>query len=224
MRLYLVRHGETISNQKGLVEGQGQDNINFGSALSPNGVFQARCLANILANVPFYKLYMSPALRTRKTAKEIEEHNSFATIAINDSDLLETNFGIFEGTVFEKYKKKYPDLYKIDLENSSRVIHPEGESVIETYKRVCRVIDRIIADHCGKNVNILIVSHGGPLSMILIHIFNWNLDKMLHVIRWHNCGLTIIEWQQKYPRIICMNDISHLKSDHKLRLKSAKAV
>lgn len=233
-RLYLARHGETEANRLNIVEGQGIG-VNFnpaflalskigGSDLNQTGIKQAQNLSLALAGVDIHMMYTSPALRTIQTANCIlfwDEKNPRTLLCKKHKGLLETNFGIFEGMDFEEYKKKYPDLYKIDQEKPSQVAFPEGESRKETYERVCRATGEILTAHCG-NDNVLIVSHSSPLSMILIHIFKWDFDKMLYVIKWHNCGLIIIEWKRPGygPQIICMNNIGHLKKEHQERLMS----
>ena len=136
-------------------------------------------------------------------------------------DLAEINFGILEGFSGKKAREKYPDLFKTYHEKPSQTYFPKGEHVTQAYKRVGRAIDEILAAH-DLNENILIVSHGGSMAFMFIHIFKFDLDTMFHAIRHHNSGLSIIEWEKPdKPSIICINDISHLKNEHAQRLKES---
>ena len=47
MRVYVVRHGETEENRKGIVQGQ------LDTKLNAAGVQQAKCVARALKDVPF---------------------------------------------------------------------------------------------------------------------------------------------------------------------------
>jgi broad specificity phosphatase PhoE len=89
----------------------------------------------------------------------------------------------------------------------------------EAYERVGRSINLI--EH-ARNESVLIVSHGGTMALIFLYLFDLDMDKHFHSIRHNNCGLSIIDlenldkWNvpQHKPRIICMNNISHLTYEH----------
>ena len=222
-RLYLARHGETESNLLKIIEGRsGGVFPGRGSPLNHNGWLQAVSLGHALAEVKINCVYMSPARRAVETADQICLWTNVDNMPLKRSivrDLVEINFGILEGLNGKKAREKYPDLYKIYDEKPSQTVFPEGESVLGAYNRVSRAIIKILAGHT-LNENILIVSHGAVMTFIFVHIFKLDLDNMFYAIRHHNCALSIIEWENPdNPRIVCMNDISHLKSEHTQRLK-----
>ena len=226
-RLYLVRHGETAANVFKIIEGQGAGFPEYGAPLNHTGLSQADLLGRALAEVNFNHVYMSPAKRARETANLICLWAEDVWIKANKvplkraivPDLLEMNFGVLEGLDGGKAKEKYPDLFKTYREKPSQTVFPEGESVVGAYNRVGIALSEIVAEH-NLNENVLIVSHGAPLTFIFIHIFKFDLDNMFYAIRHHNCGLSIIEWDKPdNPKIVCMNDIGHLKNEHIQRLK-----
>jgi len=221
-RLYLVRHGETDANVFKIIEGRGAGFPEYGNPLNQTGLSQAGLLGRALAEVNFNHIYMSPAKRARETAYKICHWTENDHISLKISvipNLLEINFGVLEGLDGGKAKEKYPDLFKTYREKPSQTVFPEGESIVGAYSRVGLALSKILAAHTF-NENILIASHGAPLTFIFIHIFKLDLDNMFYAIRHHNCGLSIIEWDKPdNPKIVCMNDISHLKNEHIQRLK-----
>ena len=220
-RLYLVRHGETEANHLKIMEGRGRGAPLYGSSLNFNGFYQASLLGHALTVVNIHHLYMSPAKRAIETANQICRWSRM-DMPLKKSvfpDLLEINFGVIDGLDSGKAREKYPDLFKIYREKPSQTVFPEGESVVGAYNRVGIALSEIVAEH-NLNENVLIVSHGAPLTFIFIHIFKFDLDNMFYAIRHHNCGLSIIEWDKPdNPKIVCMNDIGHLKNEHIQRLK-----
>ena len=62
MKLWLVRHGETVCHRCGLYSGHAP------TPLTPRGVAQARALGERLRAVPFDKVFCSELTRTGTTA------------------------------------------------------------------------------------------------------------------------------------------------------------
>lgn len=107
---YIVRHGETELNVKGLLQGI-QD-----SALTPLGEKQAKVLAIELRNVDFDLIFSSDLLRAKRTAEIIALERN---LAVKTSELLrERQFGKFEGrpreelAVFDQVFEKLSDKEK----------------------------------------------------------------------------------------------------------------
>lgn len=76
---YIVRHGETLWNVKGLLQGIKD------SALTPTGEKQARELAAELESVNFDVIFSSDLLRARRTAEIIALERK---LAVKTSQLL----------------------------------------------------------------------------------------------------------------------------------------
>ena len=108
MDLYLIRHGETIDNVAGLYAGVRD------SALTNHGVEQTVRLGDYFARngVQFTHLFSSPLSRALKTAQAIQTAQSKLSTAAKDEtaktspgvvqipDLIEQNFGFYEGKPF----------------------------------------------------------------------------------------------------------------------------
>lgn len=215
-RLYLLRHGQTDANVSNIIAGQRPD-----MPLNETGLKQAELTAKALSQAVFHRIYMSPALRARQTAKQIFEHHVPTVFGNVEDCFREINFGVLEGLTFEKSKELYKDLLETYRDYPSLCAFPEGESMNEAYERISRCINKILIEH-PQNESILIVSHGGTMALIFLYLFDMDMDKMFHAIRHNNCGLSIIDLEnvdkwgapQHKPRIVCMNDISHLKEEH----------
>ena len=87
--LLLVRHGETLWNQQGRMQGQ------HDSPLTTVGLQQAKQLAQRLKDASFTALYSSDLGRAHQTARCIADETGHEIVA--DRGLRERNFGIFEG-------------------------------------------------------------------------------------------------------------------------------
>ncbi|MBI2635141.1 MAG: histidine phosphatase family protein [Parcubacteria group bacterium] len=215
-RLYLLRHGQIDANVLGIIAGKTPD-----MPLNETGLRQARLTAKALSRAVFHKIYMSPALRARQTAKQVSEHHVPAVFGEIQENFREINFGFLEGVSYKEIGESHADLLELYRETPSQCVFPKGESMADAYNRVGRGINKILIEH-PVNENVLIVSHGGTMALIFLYLFDLNMDKMFHSIRHNNCGLSIIDlenpdkWDtpRHKPRIICMNGISHLKEEH----------
>ncbi len=207
-RLYLVRHGETDANLNQIVQGQLID-----PPLNETGRKQARLTALAMAHMDFKHIYFSPSLRARQTAQDIFEcHEPPFWHAEKHPGLMEINQGVFEGMTTEEVQKRYQNLYWTYKNRPAQMFFPDGESMIEAYMRVNRTVQAIL-EKTPDDDNILIVSHGGAISLAFIGLFAWNLSTMYHGTHYENCSISAVEWPKNSSRlrILVLNDTCHLK-------------
>jgi ribonuclease H / adenosylcobalamin/alpha-ribazole phosphatase len=81
-----------------------------------------------------------------------------------DDDLIETDFGAWEGLTFAEAAERDPELHRNWLRDIS-VAPPNGESFASVVDRVRRARDRIVGEYSGATV--LVVSHVTPIKMVL---------------------------------------------------------
>jgi ribonuclease H / adenosylcobalamin/alpha-ribazole phosphatase len=81
-----------------------------------------------------------------------------------DHDLIETDFGAWEGLTFGEAAERDPELHRRWLRDTS-VTRLDGESFDSVAGRVRRARARIINEHNGENV--LVVSHVTPIKTLL---------------------------------------------------------
>jgi probable phosphoglycerate mutase len=140
LRVYLVRHGETVWSLAG--QHTGKTDI----ALTPHGERQALALAPVLRAVHFDHVLTSPALRARRTC----DLAGFGACAVTDASLAEWDYGDYEG-------KRSKDIRKFEPGWSVwRDGCPGGESASQVTARA----DRVIASLRAMSGNVLVFSHG----------------------------------------------------------------
>jgi len=81
-----------------------------------------------------------------------------------DADLIETDFGAWEGLTFAEAAERDPELHTRWLRDTS-LAPPDGESFDTVAQRVRRARNRIIAEYGGASV--LVVSHVTPIKTVL---------------------------------------------------------
>ena len=81
-----------------------------------------------------------------------------------DDDLIETDFGDWEGLSFGEARERDPELHARWLGDTS-VAAPGGESFDEVHARVAGLVERVTAEHAGRTV--LLVSHVTPIKTAL---------------------------------------------------------
>src|SRR5262245_14347132 len=133
MLLYCIRHGESLYNLEGRI--QGQTDV----ALSPLGERQSQALAADLATSPIDAVYSSPLKRAMQTAKPI-------ALALNldvrsDDRLKELHAGIFQGLLASELAERFPEAaaawrsqdpdYRIPDGECRRDLMTRGRSVLE---------------------------------------------------------------------------------------------
>src|SRR6267154_1048841 len=125
--LYLARHGETAWSLSG--QHTGLTDL----PLTPNGERNARRLADRLKGIPFAKVFTSPLQRATRTC----ELAGFATLAEADPDLVEWNYGQYEGLRSAEILAQRPD-WQLFRDGA-----PGGESPAQIGARADRVVQRL---------------------------------------------------------------------------------
>jgi probable phosphoglycerate mutase len=145
-QIWLVRHGETEWSLSG--RHTGRTDI----PLTARGEQAAAALQPRLAGRSFAKVLTSPLLRARRTC----ELAGFAAVAVNDADLLEWNYGEYEGLRTAEIRVQRPGW------NPFRDGCPGGETVAELAARASAVVDALRT----LNADALLFAHRDILRMI----------------------------------------------------------
>ena len=156
-RFLLLRHGQTELSVQRRYSGRGNPE------LTDLGRRQAQAAAKYLAEQGgISAVISSPLQRARATASSAAA--ALGLDVVVDDDLIETDFGAWEGLTFSEAAQADPDLHRRWLRDTS-LEPPDGESMAAVRDRVQRVRDRIVVDHAGETV--LVVSHVTPIKSIL---------------------------------------------------------
>ncbi|BBZ33111.1 bifunctional RNase H/acid phosphatase [Mycolicibacterium confluentis] len=156
-RFLLLRHGQTELSVERRYSGRGNPE------LTDLGRRQAEAAAAYLAaRGGISAVISSPLQRAYDTAAAAAKALGLE-VAVDD-DLIETDFGSWEGKTFSEAHEADPDVHTRWLRDTS-VTPPGGESFDDVHTRVRRARNRIIAEHGESTV--LVVSHVTPIKTLL---------------------------------------------------------
>lgn len=206
MKLYLVRHGETLWNKKRIFQGKKD------SALTDVGMEQALMLGAYLQNneIEVDEIYSSPLGRAYNTAKFIFPNRDIVT----DERLAEMGFGLWEGKDIldiqaEAEENYYNFFHKAHLYDEKK---HKGESFSEVEERVKEFLAMLIDNYKGKTV--IVVSHGLLLKVLMKAIKNETLEMFWKTEVFNNTSLSLLEynntWEIKY-----ISKLEHLPEELK---------
>lgn len=151
MELYVLRHGETDYNQKGLL--QGRTNV----PLNDNGRKQAQNTCWMLSNVHFDLVISSPLKRALETASIVVPNHAIWI----DPRLEERFLGEYEGKPASEYNQA---LYHNYLINSKEY---GVEGIKELIERVRDLIEELKKNYSKETI--LLVTHGGWINALLYY-------------------------------------------------------
>ncbi|MBU9765618.1 bifunctional RNase H/acid phosphatase [Mycobacterium sp. TNTM28] len=156
-RLLLLRHGQTELSVARRYSGRGNPE------LTDEGRRQADAAARYLAaRGGVAAVLTSPLDRAYETATVAAK--ALGVDVRVDDDLIETDFGAWEGLTFAEAAQRDPDIHRRWLRDTS-VEPPGGESFDAVAERVRRARNRIIAEYGAATV--LVVSHVTPIKTVL---------------------------------------------------------
>nr|WP_317333852.1 histidine phosphatase family protein [uncultured Romboutsia sp.] len=199
VKLILVRHALTVDNQRSRLSGH------IDSSVSEEGKEQIDKITNYLKDFDIDKIYTTTSSRTKDTVKKLSELKSIEII--EKESLKEISFGDFEGLTFDEIKDKYPKEFQDMIQKGYEYKYPNGESLIDSYNRVCIELDNIIYNN--DNRTILICSHGGTIRNIITYLIS-NSYKYHWNFKIDNGSVTILEVQDGFTVITAMNNTSFI--------------
>lgn len=165
MRITAVRHGETIENQKHIIQGQTP------GTLSNKGIAQAKKLAETLADEDLDFIYSSDLRRCRDTAEFVHRYHKDIPLKYN-ALLREFHGGTHQGESNES--QEWKTIKNSDLHQNV----PGGESWDEVYARVTAFLDSIYDAHPSQHV--LLITHRGPMLVIRSYVEGIPLEELLY--------------------------------------------
>ena len=183
MKIYFVRHGETIWNKEKKIQGQSDIPLNeYGKELG-------YITAEALKDIPFDIVYTSPLIRAKETAQILVNNRNLEIY--EDSRLTEMSFGEGEGeSLPEIHTHSEMKLHNF-IHNPGEYIPPAGgETFEELYNRCKNFIEEIILPAEEKYNTMLIVGHGA-LIRGMIHYINNRPTKDFWIVTHKNCSVTI---------------------------------
>ena len=214
LNLYLIRHGQTEWNIKDQM--QGSQN----SPLTQDGILGAKVTGQHLKNVPFMQAYSSPQQRAMETRDYIIHENDNVIPTFELADLREMDFGTWEGQHVPMLKKEVPEFntYLTDPANFDASVN-QGENYLEVLSRMKNALTTIVQNAPEQNGNILVVSHGTVLRLLLcvLNGGDWRLHRDEDYFpRMLNTSISMVNYQQSDDQtegqfsVKFFNNVDHL--------------
>lgn len=199
MKIFLIRHGESMQNTKenyeiGLPDHKVYLTEKGKKEASEAGKFLKEYIEKNNINLEKAVLWVSPYERTRETAQII---NSFLNIERikEDITLIEQRYGLFSDKEINLIKSKYPEEFKhYDnyYQNDGKFYAklPQGESPYDVALRTKQFINTIFRDD---EEFLFIVSHGATIKTIIMNWFHYSPEWFNSESNLKNCSIRMIE-------------------------------
>ena len=197
--LILVRHGETLWNREGRI--QGSKDI----PLSDLGIRQAQAVATRLSAESFDWIVSSNLKRAVQTAEPLARLSGF-DIAL-DARIQERHFGIFEGETLFDVEQLYPADFARHISRDPDYIPPGGESRAQFYCRVTEALTELARGRPGQTF--VAFAHGGVLDAMYRHATNLAID-MPRSYELGNAGINRLIFTEEGWCIETWADMAHL--------------
>lgn len=193
--IYLVRHGDKVKTP-------------VDPPLSDLGNKQAQLTGKFLKSFPITRIFTSPILRAKQTAKHIADQ---LNIESETDELLRerSNWGDTPGQSFEEFLAVWE---KATKERDWQP--PAGDSSRRAGQRLEEIISKIAK---GGNEHVVLVTHGGIITDFLRNSFtieeiNQHIDDF-DSINIMECSITILEVDPKVSlKLIKLANTDHLEN------------
>ncbi|MDO0821461.1 histidine phosphatase family protein [Desulfosporosinus nitroreducens] len=200
-RIILTRHGQTLWNIEGRVQGS------LDSPLTEKGILQARSLAIRLRGEEIKHIYSSDSLRAINTAEEIRRELGLGKLSSSPA-LREFSFGEWEGCVWQELRETYPDIFKQWDSEPHLVTTPGGENMTLVQKRAWDFLQQIVQIHKGETV--CLVTHGLTLKLLVTKALGFEVHEWAKTPWQHNTALNILEVEGEKWIPCILGDCQHL--------------
>jgi broad specificity phosphatase PhoE len=202
MRIYIVRHGATDWNERGIMQGHAE------TPLNAVGRRQAERAAEALREVGIDRIVTSDLTRARQTAKAIATATN-APMAC-DVRLRERSFGDWEGISYEEFLQRSYSTAEEDGITCFEVRPPGGESLADVWRRIEPVVREIEAE----DGRLALVMHGGSCATLLAQLVRAS-QPTVRSFRFDNASITELSRRpvEGLYVIVRYNDVAHLRGN-----------
>lgn len=182
----LVRHGETTWNRDKRIQGWAP------TGLTDRGRTQAEKTGQAIAeSYDLDSAVVSDLRRCCETAENLLE--PFDVSVEQDSRWRERDFGVCQGLHYDEFGSQFPE-YSISKSGEDALDRrPErGESVYDMRDRVVAAWTDLV-ESAGTDDTILVVTHGGPLVVLLGHLQDRTLYSAISEYSQANCAVNKVQ-------------------------------
>lgn len=185
--MLVLRHGETDWNRNQRMQGWAPVPLN------DKGREQAKYAGEWLrSSYEVDRIISSDLERTKETATVVRDMLDTSPSIELEPYWRERDLGVYQGLKYEDVSNRFP---KFSLGDSGYEAYDErpdgGESFLDVYDRVSNRFDTLRTEL--EDETILVVSHGGPINLLLGHIKEMDVETALKTHHQSNCAVNEID-------------------------------
>jgi 2,3-bisphosphoglycerate-dependent phosphoglycerate mutase len=173
LHIYIFRHGETNFNRSKRFTGW------VNSRLTPQGIEQAKLIAEKLRKKPFQIAFTTSLSRSSNSLKIVLKHHPECKRVIVDDRMIERFYGDLERkyhkTVIKNYGKRQFDLWH----RSYDIPPPGGESMLMVEKRVLSFVKDLFILMEREKVDVAISAHNNSIRPFRRYFENLTIKQMM---------------------------------------------
>jgi broad specificity phosphatase PhoE len=199
-KIYLVRHGQTDYNLKGIVQGSGVN-----TDINQTGINQSNAFYEKYKEIPFNKIYTSLLKRSVQSVQKFIDSGIPHEAC---EGLNEISWGNMDGKIVTSDDESF--YFKIIAEWNKGNVEEKmmgGESPLDVQKRIKSALEIILSREDEKTI--LICMHGRAMRIFLATILNYEL-KCMDQFQHHNMCLYELSFTGSMFTIDKFNDLEHL--------------
>jgi len=217
LKLYLLRHGQTVYNTKEIVQGWND------SPLTELGTYQAQCTGYGLRDIEFTVAYCADTGRQIETAQAFLNLNRHETSIYTDYHFREMCYGKYQGgsyfamlnQLYERVNASYDGyegLYRFydDIEIASLLKETDEtgtfEGPLKLWNRFKEGLDQICENH--EDGNILISTSSMAICAVIHYLFPEVIQKRLV----ENASITVLSYGNHCFNLLEYNNIEYRKT------------
>jgi broad specificity phosphatase PhoE len=197
MKLFCVRHGETLFNFAGRIQGQ------LDSQLSPLGRRQCQAVAEALGALAIDAVISSPLSRARESAQAIADQLKLSVEI--EPRLMEINAGVFQGLSWDDIDQQFPaEAVRWRSQDPDYRI-PAGESRRDL---MARAREAFCAIRESGYRQAIVVAHGGSLSAAFKALLE--IPATRNPFTLGNGSISTVVWEKDF-KLLTLNETGHLR-------------
>lgn len=203
----LVRRGETAWNRERRVQGWAP------TSLTDRGREQAAAVGRDLRRYDPDHLVASDLDRCKETARLLRRAADFDAEPRFSTAWRERSFGVYQGLTYEELFDGHPEFAVGECGRLAAGAVPEaGESLLDARERV---LDgwRALLDAAGPGDTAVVVTHGGPIYLLLGHLKGLDVVAAVDEQSQRNCAVTEVSVEDGTATVVREDDSTWRETD-----------
>jgi broad specificity phosphatase PhoE len=198
MKIVLIRHGQTLWNKEELFRGRSD------IPLDGVGIKQAKAITKRLSFFDIKAVYSSPLKRALETAQIIAKR--FNLKVKIDGDLIDFDFGEWQGLNLEDVQEQFPETYQKWLKEPYLANIPNGENLDSVRSRVSKALNKIVKE---QQDDVAVVSHRVINKLLILAALSLD-NSYFWQIKQDVGAVSILDYKDGKLSLSLLNDTCHL--------------